>query len=55
MWTDAFNGKQEIARYLDAQAFNGREKLLKRSLQTFFLCEFLRVLLFIHTFTDTWS
>ena len=40
MWTDAFNGKQEIARCLDAQAFNGREKLLNDRYKLFFSVNF---------------
>ena len=35
----------EGRKLLDAQVFNGRQKLLKLSLQTFFFYGFLRILL----------
>ena len=38
----------EGRKLLDAQVFNGGQKLLKPSLQSFFFCGFLRVLFFSH-------
>ena len=43
----------EGRKLLDAQVFNGSQKLLKRSLQTFFFCEFFRAL-FLYTLLYTY-
>ena len=45
----------EGRKLLDAQVFNGRQKLLKLSLQTFFSVDFWEFYFSFQTFVLTWS